>query len=265
MDPIILFRKDLTTEEEFEVVKQYFDVVESRCQIPPNRLVVPRYSALPFYKELEFDVSYNKSTLINSHREHLYIADFHYYWDMEDLTPKTYFRLEDVPEKGPFVVKGVTNSRKFQWKELMFAQDKQKAIHIACELQKDSLLNQQQILVREFVPLKTLEVGVTGVPFSNEWRFFCYKDTILSYGFYWTCSETYGTLDQKGIDLVKKVIDRVKENVKFFVVDVAETETGDWIVIELNDGSMSGLSDNDPNVLYKRLKEQMGKENVDNS
>jgi hypothetical protein len=257
MHPIILFRKDLDTEGELSVAKQYFDVIESRCQIPPNSLVIPRYSALPFYKELEFDTTYQKSMLINSYREHSYIADFLYYWDIEELTPKTYFQLDAVPDTGPFVVKGVTNSRKFQWKELMFAPDRKKAIQIACELQKDSLLSQQQIIVRDFIPLKTLETGVTGVPFSNEWRFFCYRDTILSYGFYWSCSETSGTLAQEGIDLVKKVIDKVKENVNFYVVDIAETAAGGWIVIEMNDGSMSGLSENDPDVLYKSLKEQL--------
>jgi hypothetical protein len=55
--------------------------------------------------------------------------------------------------------------------------------------------------------------------------------------------------------LVNKVIDRVKDKVNFFVVDVAKKATGGWVVIEMNDGSQSGLSDNDPHVLYKGLKE----------
>jgi hypothetical protein len=37
-------------------------------------------------------------------------------------------------------------------------------------------------------------------------------------------------------------------------MDIAKTQSGEWIVIELNDGQMSGLSENDPNVLYKNLK-----------
>jgi hypothetical protein len=35
---------------------------------------------------------------------------------------------------------------------------------------------------------------------------------------------------------------------------VAKTQSGEWIVIELNDGQMAGLSDNDPSVLYHNLK-----------
>lgn len=38
------------------------------------------------------------------------------------------------------------------------------------------------------------------------------------------------------------------------MIDVAQTESGDWIVIELNDGQMSGLSENNPEILYKNLK-----------
>jgi hypothetical protein len=37
------------------------------------------------------------------------------------------------------------------------------------------------------------------------------------------------------------------------VLDIAETEKGDWILIEMNDAQMSGLSMNDPQMLYKRL------------
>ena len=36
-------------------------------------------------------------------------------------------------------------------------------------------------------------------------------------------------------------------------IDVAQTESGEWIVVELNDGQMSGLSENNPEVLYKNL------------
>jgi hypothetical protein len=49
----------------------------------------------------------------------------------------------------------------------------------------------------------------------------------------------------------------VKDNVNFFVMDVALTESGRWIVIELNDGQMAGLSENDPDVLYGNMKKML--------
>lgn len=53
----------------------------------------------------------------------------------------------------------------------------------------------------------------------------------------------------------KKVIDIIKPNINFFVMDIAQKQNGEWIVIELNDGSWSGLSCNDPNKLYENLRD----------
>ena len=253
----VLFRKDIDTEEEFEVAKKFFPIKESRMDNLNDSLIIPRYSALPFYKELEDDLSYVNSRLINSYKQHKYIADFQYYHDIADLTPETYFQLHEVPEGGPYIVKGATNSRKFEWNTMMFAQDRKRAIEIACDLRKDSMIQQQDIIVRKYIPLMKVEEGINGLPMSNEWRFFCYDDSILSCGFYWSIAEEYGKLDYKAIDLVKTVIKRVRGNVVFYVVDVAQKEDGEWIVIEMNDGSMSGLSANDPNTLYGNLYIQM--------
>lgn len=257
----IIFRHDYTTEDELAVAKKHFNVTDSRVNLK-DTLVIGRYSVLPFYQELEKDLASQGSKLINSFREHKYIADFEYYYDIEDLTPKTYFDISETGDyEGPFVIKGQTNSRKFEWNKLMFAKDKKQAINISCELRKDFLLQQQSILFREFVQLNVLEEGINGLPFANEWRFFCYKNKILSYGFYWTISEKVGILHQDGIDLVKEVMKRVEGKVNFFVVDVAEKEDGSWTVIEMNDGQMSGLSDNSPEELYYNLNKSIEDEN----
>jgi hypothetical protein len=56
-----------------------------------------------------------------------------------------------------------------------------------------------------------------------------------------------------------EVNERIKLHANFYVVDVAQTEKGDWIVIELNDGQQSGLSDNSPVALYRWLLEAVYK------
>lgn len=252
----ILFRHDYTTEEELSVAKSYFqkDVTDSRVGLE-NCLVVGRYSVLPFYKELEEDLRKQGSALINTYEQHKYIADFEYYEDIKDLTPETFFDVSKISDfDGPFVVKGKTNSRKFDWDSLMYAGTKRRAVEIACELRKDSLMQYQDIIYRRYVPLKVLEEGIHGLPFSNEWRFFCLGDEIISYGFYWTISEKVGTISEEAINLVKEVIRRVKGKTNFFVVDVAEKERGGWVVIELNDGQQSGTSGCDLETLYSNLK-----------
>ena len=52
----ILFRVSLTEEIELASACRYFLTHVSRCEIPDKMLVIPRYAALPFYKELEQDL-----------------------------------------------------------------------------------------------------------------------------------------------------------------------------------------------------------------
>jgi hypothetical protein len=45
----------------------------------------------------------------------------------------------------------------------------------------------------------------------------------------------------------------ISPQVPFFVLDMALTQDGRWIVIEVNDGSQSGISCIDPEAFYKNL------------
>lgn len=266
-DIVILFRKDITTEPELEIAKKYFKCVEYRSEVPKNSFVVARYSALPFYNELEKDLKNNGSILINSHREHKWIADFiDYYEILNEYTFPTWRESEFqyCQDPGPFIVKGLTNSKKHQWSSRIYAKDKRQALDIASELANDPLIGPQGLIYRKYIPLKTLEIcPISGLPFSNEWRFFFYKNTLLSYGFYWSIAENpeKGVMTESGMLFAKEVASKVAEYVNFFVVDIAEKEekADSWILVELNDGTMSGLSMNDPDTLYKNLKEEVSK------
>lgn len=272
MNPVVLFRHDRTTVDEFEISKKNLQTVDLRSKVCPNSLVIGRYSVLPFYKELEDDLAENNSKLINSFRQHRYIADLsNWYLDFADITPKTWFNLSDIPNKGPFVLKGETNSRKFNWKTHMFAETKQQAGEVQSRLMADSLIGFQNIVIREYVPLRTFDYDFSGLPITEEYRFFVLNGKVISGAYYW--SNFYDELISRGIDVnpenvpkefLDDVIQRVGKNSNFFVVDVARTNkpfnlpynmygNGEWIVVELNDGQMSGLSMNEPNMLYKAI------------
>jgi hypothetical protein len=140
----------------------------------------------------------------------------------------------------------------------MFAQNKKEAILVYHMLQDDSLISQQDIYIREYVPLMKLFEGIGGQPITVEFRFFVAYGEVLSGGYYW--SSHVGDLDKVPDpsmvpqEFLRKAIDKVKDNVTFFVIDIAQKANGDWVVVELNDGQMAGLSENDPEVLYKNLK-----------
>ncbi len=262
MKPIILFRADSENHKEFFTAKKYFDITKQRNAIPDNSLVIARYSCLPYFKELEEDLKIKSSKLIDDHNQFNYIANFEYYWDIEPYTFKTYFHGEDIPDDhGPLVVKGVTNSKKGWWKEKMFAENKRVAILTAIDLRADALIGQQDIIFRKYEKLKTYETLISGLPVTEEYRFFFYKDKELSRGYYWQNAEDKiiqeRNIAPEGIELAHKVAKIVSENVNFFVVDVAQKESGEWIVVELNHGMMSGLSMCDADELYSNLKKYM--------
>lgn len=262
MKPIIYLRQGIGEEEEFLAAKKHFEVVTQRTEIPKNRLVISRYSCLPFFRELEKDVENLGSKLINSYSEHRYIANLkNWYFDLKDYTPKTWFQLTDIPEKGPFVVKGETNSKKFDWNNSMFAEDKRAAIELACKLSHDSMIGQQNIVVRKYEPIKKVtDFSINGLPYGEEYRFFCLDGKIVAKGFYW--SNIWDDLEEKPDvnsvpkDFIEKIIDIVSKRARFVVFDIARKESGEWMVVELNDGCMSGLSMIDADEFYFNLSKQ---------
>lgn len=258
MEPVILFRNHISLGDEMEVAAQYFPTFAYHCDLN-KKLVIPRYSSLPYYDELEYNLfNGGGCELIQTFEQHRYIASFDYYWDVEDLTPRTWFNdLSHCRDyDGPFIVKGVTNSRKYQWDTHMFAKDRRAASIVAHNLINDSMIGTQELIFREYIPLKNLGTLISGCPVSNEFRFFFLGEHLLSSGFYWSTAEfdVAPQVPKEAADFAKHCAKRLAGQTNFFVVDVAEKESGGWILIEVNCGSMSGLSECDPHELYKNLK-----------
>lgn len=263
----VLFRESLAEEEEFNACSTLFETITQRSNVKANSLVIPRYSALPFYKEFEEDVRILGGRLINSYQQHRYVADIkNWYEDLKHVTPKTWFDLSNVPKDGgPFIVKGETNSKKHNWTEQMYAKDKSEAIRINFNLHSDMLIGQQSICTREFVELENYGDSVIGSPISEEYRVFVLNGEILSKAFYWSehidyikdnfTKNEWPNINKIPDRFLEEIIEIVSPNINFFVIDVAITKSKEWIVIELNDGSQSGLSCTDPWLLYKRMYE----------
>lgn len=261
---VVLFRKQFEDfgddlKQEFLECSKHFDVVEYRSNIPRNSLVIGRYSVLPFYKELERELSQRGSSLINTYTQHNYIADIrNYYLDVVQFTPKTYTVWDNLPQ-GKYIVKGITNSRKHQWNTHMFAETKEDVPKVVARLFDDQLILNQGVVVREFVPLIKLGEGINGLPISEEYRLFFYGDKYLAGGFYWSNYENADKMKvpRRVVDFGKMIARIVSKHTNFFVIDVGVKDDGDLLMIELNDGQMSGLSMVDPNMLYENLAFQL--------
>jgi hypothetical protein len=262
MRQVILYRQGVNPDEDSEEIQAAkeagFSVVHLRTEIKSNDLVIGRYSVLPFYHELEKDVANQGGKLINTFRQHQFIADMREWCEtLKDFTPKLYARLQDLPEVGPFVLKGQTNSKKHQWNTHMYAVDKRSAGGVYSRLRDDMFLADQEIYARDYIPLKRLTIGMNGLPIAKEFRFFILNKTIICGSFYWASHtfdlESIPDVAEVPDEFLQQVISLIGDKANFYVLDVAQTENGNWIVIELNDGQMSGLSCNTPESLYVNL------------
>ncbi len=253
----VLFRLGLGEADECRVAETYFSTIAYRSEIERGSLIIPRYSALPYYDELEQDVKRLGGKLIQSYADHRWIANFDYYRELREYTFETWdtSNIYKAPEDIAYVVKGRTNSRKFQWNTSMYAEDRRNALMVGTQLQSDLTIGSQGILYRRYVPLKRWETGINGMPMSNEYRFFFYKENLLGSSFYWAIADQIPDgIPAPAANLARKIASIASNFTTFFVLDVAEKEEGGWVLVEMNCGTMSGLSLIDPIDLYSNLK-----------
>lgn len=271
MHAVILYRDYDFSQAEIAAARPHFDLTNTRMSIKRDDLVIGRYSVLPYYQEQVRDINAIGAQLINSYDQHMYVADLRrWYEDLREpmsdgamLTPKTWFdsraMIEDASYDGPYVVKGITNSRKDMWFTHMFAQTKADAMEVAVRLQQDTLISQQPIVFRQYVPLKEYDKSVLGAPIAYEWRFFFAYGELLCGAWYWSNyideNKPIPPVERVPYSFLGEVNKRIRDKVNFVVVDVAETVDGEFMVVELNDGQMSGPSENNLDLLYKRLRQ----------
>jgi ATP-grasp domain, R2K clade family 3 len=198
------------------------------------------------------------SRLVNSCEQYRWVANFEYYRDLKEFTAESWNEsdIHRCDHPGPFVVKGRLSSQKHRWKTHMFAASKRRAIEIGRELSEDPAIREQGIIYRKYVPLVTYEVGLHGLRYTNEWRLFYLGETRLIHGYYWSLAENVADrqLAQEVLDFADRLAMVAAQHTQFFTLDIAERESGGWILIEINDGQTSALSENDPQTLYGNLK-----------
>jgi hypothetical protein len=273
MRPVILYRGREFEDNELAAAQAAgFYCTDSRMTIRTGDLIVPRYSALPFYREQERDVRSVGAKLINTFAEHSYIADIgQWYPDLKDHTPQTWSSIIEIPNKetGPFVVKGETNSKKFLFNTHFYSPDRARLRDVISRLLDDTLISQQKLYIRKFEPLKTYMYGLNNLPITKEYRYFIAYGQILSVGYYWSSHvddlrDSDCNMDEilnggAPCEFMEAVIPKIQAPA--VTVDVAQKSDGSWTVIEINDLSMSGLSENDPHVMYKNLYDVICKNN----
>lgn len=257
----VYFRSNADTRDEYRECSRSFNTVPARTMLEQSGgTVICRYSALPFNRELEQDLHVMGLQPINTADQHSYIANMDWLDTLGEITFPTWTRLIDIPGDFPLVVKGRTNSRKFEWSTRMYAPTRRRAAEIAADLYNDPVIGSQGIVFRKYIPLRTFEIGINDMPMTNEWRCFFYKNILVDADFYWSIVDDLNVVDRnlflrEGLPLAQRAANLLCEHADFFVVDVAQGADGQWWVVEVNDAQMSGLSLIPETRFYANLKQ----------
>ena len=111
------------------------------------------------------------------------------------------------------------------------------------------------LVFREFVELKPLTThSKSGMPLTKEFRVFFLDGRPLLTAAYWEEGEYRDELPPS--DLFLDVAARVES--RFFTMDVARRTDGQWIIMELGDGQVSGLPERlEASRFYQALAERL--------
>lgn len=155
---------------------------------------------------------------------------------------------------APAIVKDFVKSRKHEWAQACFipsASDRgavERVVSRFLELQEDDL--NEGLVFREFIQFAPLAVhSKSGMPLSLEFRIFYLDGRPVFRAEYWE-GEYRGSAPPA--NLFDEVATRVSS--RFFTMDVALCESGDWMIVELGDGQVAGLPDGaDVGEFYRAL------------
>ena len=223
------------------------------------------------YKILYNDLLAMNYKLINNPMEY---QNCHYLPDslkyIKNYTPKTIFEkyIDDESIKilienakifngKPVIVKDYVKSEKHYWDTACFVPNSNDVIKLSETIKnlidlRENYLN-EGIVIREFIELNNLtNHSKSGMPLSEEYRIYFYKNNYLCIYNYWE-EGIY-----KNIDFDIKYFVNIAKNVEsnFFTMDIAKDIHGNLLIIELGDGQVSGIPENeDKNIIYEKIAE----------
>lgn len=263
-NPFFLYSQSniATGGDDLEAIVRVFgeeNVSDLITDVPSGSVVIPRFRSIPFGSELEREIASLGSSLVNTYREHRTIADLFSWVHLLDGMTAPAYSLEDIPRlpEGEYFLKGETNSIKNNWFQSAYAPDKSHVIGVANSIMNDQYVGHQKLVIRPFRKFRVLGEAVNGRPIFHERRAFIMDGQVVSDAFYWSSFAELGDTQMLSPETYRgtlvEAVSRTSHLARFYVIDLAEYEDGSWEVIELNDGPMSGLSENDCEALWSHV------------
>ncbi|MBX7172978.1 MAG: ATP-grasp domain-containing protein [Pyrinomonadaceae bacterium] len=225
---------------------------------------VGRFGVSENYSELYSKLKADQIELIHTPEQYLLASELtNWYPYLQGLTPKSLWF--DAPpafsevEKHfdyPIFIKGSRQTNRHK-QTLSVANSRKELEEIAKEYKQNPVLHWQKFVVREVVKLRKVEAKQTEkITPSFEFRTFWWKGELVGAGSYWKDFANYNWSESEkfhALKIAKLAVDRL--NLPFVVIDIAQTEKGDWIVIECNDAQESGYANISPISLWQNVVE----------
>jgi hypothetical protein len=226
------------------------------------------------YAELYQALQLKNINLINTPEEYLHGHYFPYSYEaLKTATPYSMWvdiagleqdrgqmheQLQSFGRK-PILIKDYVKSRKHEWEEACFIPNASDRGHVQKVV--DTFLKRQGaelnggVVFREFIELEPLSLHPkSGMPLSREYRLFFLHHELIAAAEYW--DEALSGQEASELDGFAELARQVKSS--FFTMDIAKTREGQWLVIEVGDGQVSGLPAHvDIDSFYTVLKERL--------
>jgi hypothetical protein len=227
------------------------------CRTSPERssgiCAIARVGAITDYGRVYLECKEQGITLIHSPVEYLRASQLDQWYPLiSDLTPRSVcFKgkptLSELKDQfsWPVFLKGARQTSRHQRKLSIIKSDQAFAEAID-HFSRDPILAWQDVVCREFVPLRRLndsDHDSTKLPRSFEFRTFWWKGKLAGAGRYWWEGGTYDWTEcerSAALAVGEEAARRIA--VPFLVIDLAQTAEGRWIVIECNDAQESGYA-----------------------
>lgn len=209
-----------------------------------------------YFKDLNIE-------LIHSPEEYNKTSYLPYWYPLiKDFTPKSIVfevtpSVSDIENEfnWPVFLKGERQTSKHQ-RKLSIIESPDQFKEVMEIWKRDEILHWQKVVCRKFLKLRIVHDNEkASMPKSFEFRTFWWKDQCAGFGPYWK-SKNYSLNETEEIEMLSVGKNVAKSlNVSFLVIDMAMTEAGDWIAIEVNDGQDSGYTGVNPYFMWKNLIE----------
>jgi len=154
---------------------------------------------------------------------------------------------------NPLILKDFVKSRKHEWAEACYIPlassrvEVERVVNRFIALQGHDLAG--GLVFREFIEFEKLsQHSKSGMPLTKEFRLFFLDNKPIFWTEYWDESNYGGLtppLDQS-LNLAKNIKSR------FFSMDIAKRINGNWIIVEIGDGQVSGLPHNTDSAFFYR-------------